>query len=326
MKEITVSENEAGQRLDKLLTKYLNLAPKSFLYKMLRKKNITLNGSKADGSEKLVENDSIKLFLSEETIEKFTENRPVKILENDKRSLDIIYEDKHILLVNKPAGMLSQKASESDVSIVEHILSYMLEGKQITQDEMKSFRPSVCNRLDRNTSGLMAAGKTLLGLQTLSAMFRDRTADKYYLCLVMGRVENPSALEGFLVKDPETNMVSFSDREDGEASFVRTEYKPLKISRTEPFTTLLQVKLITGKTHQIRAHLASIGHPVVGDTKYGSREINEYFRKKYRLSHQLLHSHVLVFPKMDDEFSGISEKRFTAGLPKEFDRIVKGEF
>ena len=163
MQEIIVAANEAGQRLDKMLAKYLNEAPKSFLYKMLRKKNIVLNGKKATGNEKLAVGDSVKLFLADETIAKFSNIHAV----HTNVTLDIIYEDENVLLINKPVGMLSQKAVADDESLVEHIISYMLETRQLTEEELRKFRPSVCNRLDRNTSGLVAAGKSLAGLQEM---------------------------------------------------------------------------------------------------------------------------------------------------------------
>ena len=183
MRLVTVTKNEAGQRLDKLMFKYMNLAGKSFIYKMIRKKNITLNGKKCDGSEKLAEGDEIRLFLAEETIEKFSE---VKIQKVKKTALDIVYEDKDVIFINKPAGMLSQKAKDSDESLVEYLIDYLLGSGQLSKEELKSFRPSVCNRLDRNTSGLVAAGKSLLGLQVLSKAIKERTIGKYYLCIVKG--------------------------------------------------------------------------------------------------------------------------------------------
>ena len=165
MRMLTVSKNEAGQRLDKLLAKYLNLAGKSFIYKMMRKKNITLNGKKCDGSEHLTEGDEIKLFLAEETIEKFSE---VKIQKVQKKKLDIVYEDEHILLINKPSGMLSQKAKETDESLVEYLIDYLLDSDKLKKEDLACFRPSVCNRLDRNTSGIVAAGRSLKGQQIQS--------------------------------------------------------------------------------------------------------------------------------------------------------------
>ena len=193
MKLLTVTEREAGQRLDKMLAKYLNLAGKGFIYKMIRKKNITLNGRRCDGSEKLEEGDQIRLFLSDETIGRFSSVpvQPVK-----KTSLDVIYEDENILLINKPCGMLSQKAAESDVSLVEYITAYLLETGAMTEEDLKTFRPSVCNRLDRNTSGIVIAGKTLGGLQAMGAVLKDRSLHKYYQCIVKGRVETPCRIRG----------------------------------------------------------------------------------------------------------------------------------
>ena len=182
MKQLVVKELESGQRLDKFLGKYLKEAPKSFLYKMLRKKNITLNGKKATGNEKLQPNDEIKLFLSDDTLEKFRGEEK----SSSRTKLDIVYENSHVLFVNKPAGMLSQKAEKEDVSLVEYITGYLLEKKCLTKEDLRTFRPGVCNRLDRNTSGIVAAGKTVQGLQEMSLWFKERNLHKYYLTLVKG--------------------------------------------------------------------------------------------------------------------------------------------
>lgn len=315
MKIITVDKNEAGQRLDKLLMKYLNKAPKSFIYKMLRKKNITLNGKKAEGSEKTQLDDEIKLFLSEETIQNFSESYKTAPIKYD---LSVVYEDSDILVVNKPAGLLSQKAVREDISLVEHILSYLLNTKQITEEELNTFKPGISNRLDRNTSGLVAAGKTLAGLQTLSELFRDRTLDKYYLCIVKGTIGEAQKINGYLLKDEKTNKVSITGSFMDGSEPIRTEYEPVK---GNSHYTLLRVKLITGKTHQIRAHLSSIGHPIIGDGKYGNKEINLGLRKAFRLDHQLLHSYQMVFPEITGKFEYLSGKVLTAPLPDYFIRI-----
>ncbi len=316
MRSITIHKNEAGQRLDKLLAKYLNLAPKSFFYKMMRKKNIVLNGKKCDGSERLLEGDEVKLFLSDETIETFSE---VKIQKVQKKKLSIIYEDEHVILVNKPSGMLSQKAKEQDESLVEYLIDYLLDSGKLSKEDLRSFRPSVCNRLDRNTSGLVAAGCSLAGLQQLSSMFRDRSLHKYYLCVVSGSVREKKRIEGFLKKDERTNQVTISQKELPDSAPICTEYEPLM--ETESFT-LLKVTLITGRTHQIRAHLSSVGHPIVGDMKYGSVPVNEEARRRYRIRSQMLHSWMLVFPKMEEPLSHLSGKQFTAPLPDEFKRVL----
>lgn len=205
MQVVKITKNEAGQRLDKLLAKYLNLAGKSFIYKMLRKKNITLNGKKCDGSEKLSEGDEVKLFLSDETIEKFSE---VKIQKVRKRKLDVVYEDDDIILINKPSGMLSQKAKETDESLVEYLIQYLLDGGKLTKEDMRQFKPSVCNRLDRNTSGIVIGRKSLPGLQLMSEAIKERTIGKYYLCIVKGSVAGPKEIDGYLKKNEKTNQVT----------------------------------------------------------------------------------------------------------------------
>lgn len=349
MQEITVTAREAGQRMDKLLGKYLKEAPKSFLYKMLRKKNITLNGKKADGSEKLQEGDAIRIFFSRETLEKFMgvqssaeENGQADLSGQQSLSalgekqnrkfpkeqelfgpLEIIYEDEQALFVNKPAGMLSQKADSTDISLVEYVTEYLLNSGQLTRAELLSFRPGICNRLDRNTSGLVAAGKTVAGLQQLGKLFHDRTVHKYYLCAVRGQITEPEYVEGYLKKHERTNQVEIFREPVKEGQQIKTEYHPLCQGRN---MTLLEVKLITGRSHQIRAHLASQGHPLAGDTKYGNLRFNDYFRKKYGLKHQLLHAYRMEFPVLEGALEGLSEKTLWAGPPELFQKILEREF
>lgn len=323
MKEIIVKENEANQRLDKLLGKYLNKAPKSFIYKMLRKKNITLNEKKADGSEKTRVGDLVKIFLSDETFEKFSEPAKMPQIHKVKTKtspLSVIYEDEHILLVNKESGMLVQKAKPQDYSLNDAILEYLADKGEITEETLKTFKPSICNRIDRNTSGLVAAGKSLLGLQELSRLFKERTLHKYYLCYVAGEVKEKTRVSGYLWKNEKTNQVEIYAKERQDAKPIETEYRP--IVRGE-HTTLLEVKLITGRTHQIRAHLASMGHPIVGDVKYGQKAVNDQYKKQCHIFSQLLHAYRIEFPKMDNKLAYLSEKKFVAEPPKEFKIMEK---
>lgn len=328
MKEIIITPFEAGQRLDRVLQKYLSQASTGFLYKMLRKKNITLNGKKADGKEKLTEGDTVRIYFSQETLEKFT-SRP-QTSQWPRTKLDIVYEDEQILLVNKPAGMLTQKAGPSDVSLNEYAIGYCLDSGALSEHSLTTFRPSVCNRLDRNTSGIVAIGKTTSALQELSEMFRDRTIHKYYQTLVVGRVENEKTIDAFLVKDERNNQVRIIDQNEGEpdAQPIRTRYVPLA-HRTDGDhqheLTLLEIELITGRSHQIRAHLASIGHPVVGDPKYGSRRRNDYFTREYALRWQLLHAGRIVFPRTDGVLGYLSDQEYKAKRPVYFEKILAGE-
>lgn len=317
MRQLTISEKEAGQRLDKWLAKYMEKAPKSFFYKMMRKKNIVINGKKIQGNEKLKEGDCVSLYLSDETIENFQEK---KRLPQKKKKLEILYEDDQILFVNKPAGMLSQKAKAEDVSLNEYIISYLLEKKELTQQDLVRFQPSICNRLDRNTSGIVAAGKTIAGLQMLSGIFKDRTVHKYYRCIVKGQILKEQKIEGYLRKEEKRNQV-FVEKEQSEgASWICTSYRPLKVF---PQYTYLEVELITGRSHQIRAHLASIGHPLLGDTKYGDEKLNRQCRERYRLTNQLLHCVRLEMPALEEKFSYLSGKVFYAPLPEQFQKILK---
>lgn len=321
MQELHVTANEAGQRLDKLLAKFLNQAPKSFLYKMMRKKNIVLNGKKCTGNEKLKQGDSIKLFFSDETIEKFSAGTYVTPKKEKINMLPIIYEDEQVLLMNKPVGVLSQKAKDSDVSAVEILINYLIETNQLSKEQFRTFHPSICNRLDRNTSGILVAGKTLPALQEMNRFFKERTIAKYYRCLVKGRViKNEDYIKGYLVKDQKTNKVSITKKKTEEGVPIETEYC---VIQSNDEVSLLEVHLITGKTHQIRAHLAFIGHPIIGDYKYGDKQINEMYRQEYGLKSQLLHAYRLEMPSSDGSLAYLNDKKFVAELPDKFIKICK---
>ncbi len=338
MKNILIKENEAGQRFDKFLHKFLSEASGNFIYKMLRKKNITLNGKKATGSEKLKIGDEVKLFLSDETINKFSKKavaertnlKTNQIRESSYetayhtyRDLEVIFQNKHILIVNKPSGILTQKSKSDDISLNEWLIGYLLAHQMITQEELNTFKPSVCNRLDRNTSGIVICGKTLLGSQKMSELLKERSLHKYYGLYVKGIVPDSSSIDGYLVKDQRTNTVKISTKpiELSDSSYIKTKYQPLKYGQDR---TYLEVELITGKTHQIRAHLASIGHPLLGDYKYGDKDFNDRYKKKYHINHQLLHAYRIEFPELKGEFEDISNRVITSRLPKVFELLEEG--
>lgn len=362
MREINVSTNEAGQRLDKLLRKYLKNANTSFIYKMLRKKNIVLNDKKAEGKEILNLGDSVKMYFSEETFATmtgrteqyfgsaetnretsanataqctstasnqavFAGKRSAQAYSNEssagKRAFDInefrkhiVYEDENLLVLNKPSGWLSQSDGSGLPSVNELCLQYLMATGALTETQLQTFKPGIANRLDRNTSGLILFGKTLPALQALAGLLRDRTMEKYYLAIVCGDIDHAQRIDGYLAKDERTNRVEIRPQPFPDAAEIHTAYEPLKRSTDY---TVLKVHLITGKPHQIRAHLRAIGHPIIGDPKYGRKDANAYYRTHGGVKSQLLHAWELHFPEnLDGPLRNLAGRTITAEPPKEF--------
>lgn len=344
MQEIKIESSSEGQRLNKFLGRYLDNAPQSFLYKMLRKKNIKYNNGKADGSEILKAGDRIQIYMSDETICNFRKDGMIPQMSTSCRKFEksdplkqipILYENEDVLILNKPSGILSQKAVASDYSLNEQIVEYY----KWKGGSLSLFTPSVCNRLDRNTSGIILAGMSLKGTQMLSRVLKARTIDKYYLTIVCGTVTQATTIKGFLCKKKNHNqVVIFRTKEEAlangyqEAAFIETQYKPLAHGKSgkENFT-LLKVKLVTGKTHQIRAHLKSVGHPIIGDGKYGLKSVNAYIKSAFGIRHQLLHAFYIHFPEDIDNvlagksFTAMPEEPFLQAIYAMFDSIQTKE-
>ncbi len=313
MREIPISKAQEGQRLDRFLGKCLPLASGGFLHKMLRKKNIKLNGQKAEGNEKLKNGDKVQIFFSDETFEKFRGNggkeggvsSRIEKQSKSKSSLSkeevelrkkvrVLYHDEDIVILHKPAGMLSQKSTKEDDSINDYLLELCKKEGWIDTETLEFFRPSIANRLDRNTSGIVLCGITTKGLQFLAKILRDRTIAKYYLALVKGHVTEGKKVKGYLSKDKEKNMVYFSEVPGQDAAPIETEYRVVRAGKD---ASLLRVRLITGKSHQIRAHLAAEGYPIIGDYKYGDRNTNQELKRALGITYQMLHSYEIDFGK-----------------------------
>ena len=314
MKEFIIQKNEENQRFDKYLKKLLPNASTSFLYKMMRKKNIVINKKKVEGNEKLKAGDVVSIFLSDETFEKFHVNIEELKKEYDAlkalslKGLKIVYEDDEMIVADKPYNMLSQKASDKDLSANEYLLAYMINKGELTFEEYQTFRPSVVNRLDRNTTGLLLFGKTLKALQQLGEGIRERSIEKYYRAVVAGELKEELELKGYLLKDEKTNKVSFYKEQVEGSDYIETGVKPIQ-SKND--LTLVEIHLVTGKTHQIRLHLSTIGHPILGDMKYGDAKINKKYYESHKVNHQLLHAYRLEFPDgkiVTAEPAGVFEK------------------
>ncbi len=317
MKEFVITANDIGRRLDKYVFHILINAPHSFTYKMLRKKNIVLNENKATGSEILKEGDCIKIYLSDETFDKFS--LPAnEIADVSSMMPGIVYEDDDLLLVNKPSGMLTQRSEADDISLNDICLSYLKKTCSKFDETIKTFTPSICNRLDRNTSGIVIFGKTYKGARAVSEVIREHTIGKYYKCVVCGIIDKDIILSGILEKDEATNTVSINNTGMADSN-VKTIVRPISSNKS---LTLTDIELITGKTHQIRAHMASVGHPVLGDPKYGDRSINRSYKEKYGIDSQMLVCYKLVFPDFFP-LENVSGRTFEIELPSEFNKVIR---
>lgn len=312
MIEIKIGENEENQRLDKFLRKYLPNAPLSYIYRIVRKKNVKLNGRKADIDTILEAGDILFLYLSEEETEGFKDKKKVIKV---RKQFKVAYEDENILVVEKPKGLLVHGTiDERKNTLVNQVCSYLQQKGDYDPNREKTFVPAAVNRLDRNTSGLVIFGKNYKSLQALNEMFREKTyIHKYYMTIVYGHVTKPMHIKGKLFKDEEKNKVYLVRDKDKTTKEVETIFKPLM---SNGMYTLLEVELITGRTHQIRAHLADAGYPLLGDEKYGNRKINEKIKKEFGLTTQYLHAYKLFFEKSIGIIDYMEGKEIYSELPQ----------
>lgn len=301
---IKIDRNEEKQRIDRFLKKYLNKAPNTFIYKILRKKYIKVNGKRIKEDYFLESGDIVEIYLADDTLEKF---RAAKSYIENKGDLEIVYEDSNILLVNKPAGIDVQPSGDGKISLVDKLLAYL--------DEVEgagTFRPSFCNRLDRNTTGIIIAAKNYNSLKEMNENIRNRNLSKYYYSIVKGEINRNIEMGGFLRKRSDVNKVEVIKAAEEGYKEITTRIKP--VSCINGFTEI-EVELVTGRTHQIRAHLSSIGHPLVGDVKYGGRMNG--------VKHYLLHSKKLEFRGFEGKLEYLNGKVFETDCPSNYHKLKK---
>lgn len=317
MKSIKVDKLNSNKRIDKFVRKYLNDAPLSFIYKLFRKKDVKVNDHWVKENYILKENDEIKIYVTDNQLNDF--NKP-KDIEKLNANLNIIYEDDNILIINKPKGILvTGNEDEKRITLTNFVQSYLFKKNEFKNDGI-DFTPSPVHRLDRNTSGIVVFAKNLLTSQLLMEEFKNHNnLDKYYLALCYGKFEKDDGIiNANLLKDEEKNIVKISNKEGSKESI--TEYKVLDY---KDGYSLALVHLLTGRTHQIRVHMSYIGHPVIGDSKYGNFKINKEFDNKYKYDSQFLHAYKLSFKNMIDNLSYLSNKSFKAKLSKKEEEILK---
>ena len=319
MIKISVSQNDANQRLDKFLKKYLRNAPLSHIYKLIRK-DVKVNGKREDPKRTLYPGDEIIIYMTEEDEKAMSGARAVV---RQKPQFEIAYEDKNMLIAEKPLGLLVHgSALEKKKTLANQVAGYLFEKGEFDPGD-KTFSPSPVNRLDRNTTGLVIFGKTGQALKSLNQMMKEKNrVKKYYLTVVSGEIKKDMTLRGRLEKDQNKNMVNI---QDGGPAGKEIETKVRVLDRAKGFT-FIEVELVTGRTHQIRAHLAHAGYPVIGDAKYGNRQVNQKIGKNYSLTTQFLHAGRLRFDDMVPYFSYMAGREVKAELPKEFEKIVAAIF
>lgn len=315
MIKITISDNEADQRLDRFLRKYLKKASLSGIYKMIRK-DVKLNGKRVKEDAMLSAGDCLSLYITDEELAKLTADDKKHTA---RRQFKIAYEDDHILIVDKPRGLLTHgDAHEKKNTLVNQVCGYLQEKGAYIPSGEKTFSPAPVNRLDRNTTGLVIFGKNAAALRAFTQFIRERDyIGKYYRTILCGRLAEPLFLQDRLEKDTGKNLSKTVGADDGKEA--ATHVRPL---HTAGSFTLAEVRIFTGRTHQIRVHLANAGYPLAGDAKYGDAKVNGRL-KKLGVTTQLLHACRLEFSEMPEGFSTLNGKIITADLPGDFQRVME---
>ena len=317
MKKIQITENDANQRIDKYIKKLLVNAPTNFIYKMFRKKDIKVNGKKVNEKYILKNNDVVEMFLYEDKFKEFT---ATKNIYNVQKTFKVLYEDNHVLIVYKPAGLLvHEDKNESVNTLTNQVLSYLANKNELDLSRENTFMPGPVHRLDRNTSGIVIFGKTLGALQVLNEMIQQRHCiEKSYLTICKGKVNQKRNLKGYIVKLDDQAQVKLVSKDYPGALTMETIVKPVKYNNDY---SKVEVTLVTGRMHQIRVHLSSIDHPIIGDRKYGDFELNKFVKKEFGLNHQLLHAYKIRFVKSFGILAYLQDKEIVCPVPKLFEKI-----
>ncbi|MCI6610360.1 MAG: RluA family pseudouridine synthase [Ezakiella sp.] len=316
MINIEVKQNDANQRIDRFLLKLMPNANKNFMMRMLREKKIKLNKEKADPSKFIQEGDSIQIYFSDETFDKFS-YKEEKSKNNIK--LDIVYEDENIAILDKPSGVLCHFANNlKEPNLVDSFISYLTDKREYNPRDEHSFVPSLCNRLDRNTSGLVIAAKNAESLRKINELIKEHKIKKYYFAIVKGELIYDGYMENSYSKNENKNMMNL-EKNLNSGKMMKSKISTIKSGKD---FSLIKVELITGKTHQIRLQLKTLGAPIIGDNKYGDIDFNNKLNVK-NTNHQKLVSGEIVFPKIEGNLSYLSNKKFVSKYKSELFNLYK---
>ena len=318
MRSYIIQKSEEGQTLEKYIQKLLVSAPISFIYKLFRKKDVKVNGHHEDRKFIISENDEVAIYIKEEQFEEFLKEKAFK--PNNQIKDWIVYEDENVLFINKPRGLLVQKSAPQDESLDQLVVEYLIYIGEYDPNKELAFKPGPAHRLDRNTSGIVAFGKNHQALELLFELFKNHDLiNKHYLALVVGQMEkDKDSINAPLKKDEKTNTVTVASLEKGGKT-AKTVYKVVKAYKDY---SLLDVTLLTGRTHQIRVHLAYVHHPIIGDEKYGDFAANRVFKQKYGFNKQFLHAYKIGFGDLPSPLTNLSRKEFTAEPNEEIANIL----
>lgn len=313
MKIIVITENESNQRLDRFLKKLMPQASTGFIQKMLRKKRIKLNGQKSEPSTAITAGDMIQIYFAEETIANFRTNSTKKKLDKNSTILDIIYENNDLLVLNKPAEVLTQPDKTEELSLIDYAVDYLIKKGDYDPKTNLTFTPACANRLDKNTTGIILVPKNYKTLQEVNCAIREDRTEKIYYAIVSGRPKVADEIIGYLKKDGDKNTVTFSEQQTAPTDKKAVlNYETLE---SHGDYALMKIILKTGRSHQIRVQLAAMGFPILGDPKYGNRLINNRLYEESGLKSQLLHSARYTLTDM--------KKTFTAPVSPVFEKALK---
>jgi len=320
----TVSDSEAGRRLDRVLKKILSEASLSFIYRAIRK-DVKVNGKRVSGETLLALGDAVEIFLPDERIEELSKSRPART-PRAKKQFGVIFEDENVLVVNKPFGLLTHGDEvERKNTLTNQVVAYLAGTEAWSPGGAGIFEPAPANRLDRNTTGIVLFGKTLPAARDLAAMFRggeegSAYVEKAYLTIVIGSLKKPLTLKARMTRDSENNTTKVLPEESSEGRAMAMEASP--VSAGDGYT-LVEARLLTGRTHQIRAQLAAAGYPVIGDRKYGDAAVNRKMFQKYKLQAQLLHARRLTVLEGLRDLEYLKNRTFKAEPPERFLEIAE---